>query len=137
MSFPIDIETELNVIKADKYLSEQISKAKKIVKINRRSLLILVANRDQVAKLEKFKEICSYPVEIQPHRTLNNVKGTAYSETLSQSTEGEILEQLRNQGVIDVKRMKRRMGKELVDTNRYILTFSGTYLPSLITVTAW
>ena len=105
--------------------------------MNSSSLLIVVKSKEQSDDLMKIEELCSHPVTIELHRTLNTTKGTVISETMAQSTVDEIQEQLRDQGVIKVERMKRWQDRQLVDTNRFILTFSGSYLPSLITITQW
>ena len=138
LSFPgIDIESELNIIKANNDLIKKIGKPRKITKMNKSSLLIIIDDSDQANKMQNINEIASQPIVIEPHRTLNSIKGTVYSEAMSQSTDEEILDQLKSQRVIKVERMKRRLGGQLVGTNRFILTFRGTYLPSLITVAEW
>ena len=133
----VNIETELNCIKANKILTETIGHPKKISKMNRNSLLIVVTSKSQGDKLQTIRELCNNTITIQPHRTLNSIRGTVLSPTMAQSTDEEILDQLSGQGVIKVERMKRRHNEEFVNTNRFILTFSGTHLPSLINITPW
>ena len=138
LTFPgIDIESELNAIKANNTLLRNIGQPVKITKNNKSSLLIVTGSREQSHKLEKIREIDDQPVVVEPHRTLNSTRGTVFSETLAQSSDEEILEHLSDQGVIRVERMKKWENNQLKNTNRFILTFSGTYLPSLIKVTEW
>ena len=138
LSFPgIDIESELNIIRANNEIIESIGKPKKVTKLNKNSLLIIVNNLSQSEKIKRLTEVASQPVTVEPHRTLNSVRGTVYSEAMTQSSDEEILHQLGPQRVIKVERMKKRQGDRLVGTNRFILTFEGTYLPSLITIAEW
>mgnify|MGYP000548400492 CR=1 FL=1 len=138
LKFPgIDIERELNTIRANRELLQILGNPVKISKINKNSILIIIQKQTQADRITTITEIASNPVTIEPHRTLNNVKGTVFSETLAQSTDEEILEQLEPQGVEKVERMKRKEGNILINTNRFILTFKGTHLPSLIAINDW
>ena len=71
---------------------------------------------------------------MQLHSTLNVVKGTVYSETMSNSTEEEIMKEQR---VTKMERMKRRVDGKLLGTHRYILAFNRTKLPPLIKLAEW
>ena len=138
VKFPrLDIETKLNVIATDREIKNKIGIPKKISKLNRDSLLIEVKTNSQGKKLMEMKYITGFEVTVNEHKTMNQCKGTLYSETLSNSTEEELLECLNEQGVIKVERMKRRVYGDLVDTHRYILTFNRTELPPLIRLADW
>ena len=138
MKFPrLDIGTKLNVIATDKEIKNKIGVPTKISKLNKDSLLIEVKSNPQGKKLMEIRNITGLEVIVTEHKTMNQCKGTLYSETLSNSTEEELMECLHEQGVIKVERIKRREYGELVDTHRYILTFNRTELPSLIRLTDW
>ena len=138
MKFPgVEIDTKLNVIAVDKEIKDEIGEPKKISKLNRNSLLIEVQSENQGEKLSRITNVHSNPVIVEIHKTMNNTKGTVFSETMSQSTEEEILEQLKDQGVTKVERMKRMVEGVLTPTNRYILTFESTYLPPMIKLADW
>ena len=94
-------------------------------------------SENQSKKMTAIKTVDGNPVTVQPHRTMNRVVGTVYSETLSKSTTGEILEKLADCGVSKVERMKKRVKGELVETHRHIITFNRTKLPSLIKMAEW
>ena len=138
MKFPrLDIDTKLNVIATDKEIKNKIGLPRKISKLNKDSLLIEVKTSSQGKKLMELKRITGLEVTINEHKSMNQSKGTLYSETLSNSTEEELLECLQEQGVIKIERMKRREYGELVETHRYILTFNRTELPPLIRLADW
>ena len=88
-------------------------------------------------KIRVREKIAEHTVIAELHRTMNSVKGSVYSESMSQCTEDEILHQLSDQGVTKVERMKRRENGELLAAHRYILTFNRTKLPSLIKLASW
>ena len=138
MKFPrLDIGTKLNVIATDKEIKNKIGVPTKISKLNKDSLLIEVKSNPQGKKLMEIKYITGLEVIVTEHKSMNQCKGTLYSETLSNSTEEELMECLHEQGVIKVERIKRRAYGDLVDTHRYILTFNRTELPPLIRLTDW
>lgn len=138
IKFPgVDIESELNVIAADADIKKQIGQAKKISKINKNTLLVEIANEAQYDKLRNIKTIDKNPVVIEEHKSLNQVKGTIYSETMSKSTIEEIFEKLKDQGVSKVERMKKKVDGKLIETHRYVITFKKTKLPSLIKLADW
>lgn len=138
ITFPgVDIDSELNVIAADIEIKAKIGKPKKITKMNRNALLIEIANKEQGNKLLDIKKIDNNIVTTQIHRTMNEIKGTVYSEVMLHSTEEQILETLKEQGVTKVERMKRWREGTLVNTPRHILTFNRTKLPPLIKLAEW
>ena len=138
INFPsVDIDSQLNVIATDKGIKTKIGNPQKITKMSKSVLLIQIASENQANLLKQINIIAQQPVTVEQHRTMNHSKGTVDSETMSRSTETEILDILKNQGVSKVERMKRRIDGALVDTHRYILTFNRTQLPSLIKLTDW
>ena len=88
-------------------------------------------------EVSALKLIAGNPVGVEPHRSINQVKGTVYSETLPQSSVTEIMEKFSDQGVMNVERMKHTVDGRLVDSHRYVLTFNRTKLPSLIKLADW
>ena len=138
LSFPgTYIDSEINVIIVDTEIKQKIVIPKKMTKLNKSALLVQVSSERQGNALSNINKVAEHPVTVQLHRTLNVVKGTVYSETMSNSTEEKILEQLKEQGLTKVERMKRRVDGKLVATHRYILMFNGTKLPPLIKLAEW
>ena len=138
LTFPrTDIETDLNVIAIDKDIKKKIGNPEKIKRLSKDTLQIEVKTKEQGEKLLTIKEIATENVLIQPHDAMNKIKGTLYSETMSNSSIEELQEALKDQGVEQITRMKRKVGGQLVDTNRYVLTFDRTELPRVIKITDW
>ena len=138
MKFPrLEIDTKINVIATDLDIKRQIGFPKTIKKQNRDTLLIEVKSAEQGKKLLATKNIAGEEVHVQEHVTMNQSKGTLYSETLSNSTLDELYEALKPQGVVKIERMKRKVSGTLTDTHRYIITFNRSELPPLIKLTDW
>ena len=138
IKFPrLDISTKINIIATDKDLKQKIGIPKKITKLANDSLLVVTKSKTQSDKLTTITSLNNLAVIVEKHKSLNYVKGTLRSDSLTNSSEDEILDVLKNQGVIKVERMKTRRNGQLIDTNRYILTFQRTELPPMIQITEW
>ncbi|XP_046391640.1 uncharacterized protein LOC124159769 [Ischnura elegans] len=98
------------------------------------SLLIQVNNSRQVKRLLEVKEFFQVPVKVDPHRSLNTCDGVVTSWDLSDCTEEEIKEGLKDQKVISVRRLKTRRSGTLKDTKCFVLTFALPKLPASIYV---
>lgn len=138
MKFPrMEIDSSLNVIATDADIKKQIGMPNSIKKQNRDTLLIEVKSEEQGKKLAAIKVIDRHEVYVQEHSSMNQSKGTLYSETLSNSTLDQLYNALKGQGVTKIERMKRKISGVLTDTHRYIITFNRPELPPLIKLTDW
>lgn len=97
------------------------------------SLLIHTTSKKQADKLIKLKQLTdNILVKVFEHQTLNLSKGTIFCRYIIVSTGDEIKEDLQEQHVIDIHRMKRRDGDKQVDSGLFILTFNLPQLPTHI-----
>lgn len=92
---------------------------------------VSAAQSKRLAKVDMFGEM---QVEIVSHGSLNICKGVVYCPDLLNCTTEEIQCNLREQGVIDVKRIQAKRDGAFVDTPNHILTFDRPNLPSSIIV---
>ena len=69
----IYIDSNLNVIAADRDIQNQIGRAKKITKLSRDALLMIAKSEDQSKKMTAIETVDGNPVTVQPHRTMNRV----------------------------------------------------------------
>lgn len=84
-------------------------------------------------KLKQIRELPDKtPIEIIEHPTLNTVQGVVFESDGVNHSEEYILENLKSQGVIAARRIKKRDGKDLRNTPLVVLTFSGTTLPEYV-----
>ena len=63
------------------------------------------------------------------HGSLNSCKGVVRCPDLNWVSEQEILEEMRELGVINVRRIKIRRDGSLKDTNIFVFTFNTSILP--------
>ncbi|XP_046405044.1 uncharacterized protein LOC124170365 [Ischnura elegans] len=94
----------------------------------------VVNNSKQAKRLLEVKEFFQVPVKVDPHRSLNTCDGVVTSWDLSDCTEEEIKEGLKDQKVISVRRLKTRRSGTLKDTYSFVLTFALPKLPASIYV---
>lgn len=84
-------------------------------------------------KLMKITELCDGTrVEIVPHPTLNTVQGMVYEPDSLDVDEKLIEQELKSQGVLAVRRIKKRVNGKLQNTPLLVLSISGTILPEFV-----
>lgn len=97
-------------------------------------LLVHTKSDNQANRMLKVTKFNDIEVEVVPHGTLNISKGVIFCKDLLNCTVEEILENLKSIGVIDVRRLKRKIDNTLIDTPNHVLTFNNTKLPTEIKV---
>src|SRR5579863_5108478 len=97
-------------------------------------LLVETEISGQAQRLLKAKELAGVPIETSVHRALNTCKGVITSDVLSGASEEEILNGLKNESVIHVKRIMTRREGALIPSKSLILTFALRALPTSIKV---
>ena len=109
---------------------------KKYCKVNPNgaNLLIEVDQKETHDKLLTVTKLKKVPVNIKPHSYLNQCKGTVYCDNISDMSNEEIQEQLKDQDVAEVYRTKRRDGDNYLPTSLFIITFNKTTLPNEVRI---
>ncbi|XP_039969451.1 uncharacterized protein LOC120781313 [Bactrocera tryoni] len=105
-------------------------------KLRNGNILIKTKNYNQAEKLVKLVSLSpTIRIEISEHTSLNSTKGVIYSNDLRGIKEEEILEELRNQNVTEVKKiLKKENNDSLKETGLIILTFSSISLPTEMSI---
>ena len=138
LTFPgIDISSELNIIRTEADLIKQIGKPERIVKANKSTLLIETKSKEQTEKLIQIKHIAGKEIITKIHPTLNTVKGVIKSRSFGACTEEEIVNHLKDQGVISCYRHKIHRNGELINTDTYFINFQLMKLPRILKITDW
>ncbi|KAG7189882.1 hypothetical protein KM043_018857, partial [Ampulex compressa] len=112
----------------DTCLSSAIGPCKNVKKIHD-GLLVETLTGEQSLKLLKLRKFHEFDVEVIPHATLNHSKGVITCSDLLNCSEDEILQGLKPQGIINVKRILSKREGTLVPTASHILTFNKDTLP--------
>lgn len=95
-------------------------------------LLVEVVTSQQCSDLLALNLVSDYRVTVSPHRTLNTIKGVISEDDLLESPEEEIVDGLRDQGVIATKRISFRRDGQEIKTKHVILIFELRALPESI-----
>ncbi|KAH8334982.1 hypothetical protein KR074_003960, partial [Drosophila pseudoananassae] len=101
-------------------------------KLRSGTLLVKTKNHTQAQKLLKMQLFHTFPVHSEEHKTLNSTKGIIYSNDLRNIDENEILEELKPQNVIDVRKILKKDkndSNKTTETGLIILTFATITLP--------
>ncbi|XP_055950828.1 uncharacterized protein LOC129984899 [Argiope bruennichi] len=116
----------------EKAISGHIGEANAIRKIRSGDLLVEVANKKQAQKILKIKSLSTIPVTVSAHRSLNSSKGVITCGELYNEETDEILKELRNQGVTEVRRITIKRNGNVMKTKHLILTFHFPKTPEFI-----
>ena len=96
------------------------------------TLLVEVSSLEQSEKLLKMKSLVGRKVTCFPHPIHNQCRGVIYApELLSLDTE-EIQQELNEQNVVKVVRMRKKVGDQTIPLATLILTFETHKLPNSI-----
>lgn len=118
--------------KLNKIIKGILGKVKSIKKQGDGSICIEAETRAQAKILENTTKFGEIEVIVSPHVKLNSSQGVITCRDFLNSSIEDIKEGLVQEGVIDVRRIKRRQGEELVDTASLVLTFNKPKPPSMI-----
>ena len=139
LKFPgVNIETDLDNISAQRDIIKQIGQCDgNIKKQNRDTLLIKVKSKQQGDRLRQVTSIAGVETEVSEHKSLNQSKGTVFSKTMSNTPVDVLREALRDQGVVEIERMKTKVNGTLQESHRYIITFDRPDPPGAIKIVDW
>ena len=113
----------------EKVLIGMAGEPKSIKKLRSGDLLVEYTNKKQIENLLRLKSFHNLKVQVSLHASLNTCKGVVRCPDLKGVSEEEILEEMREQGVIHVRRIKVRRDDALKDTNTFVFTFNTSVLP--------
>ena len=91
-------------------------------------------NKKQIENLLRLNTFHNLKVQVSLHGSLNTCKGVVRCPDLKGVSEEEILEELREQGVIHVRRINVHRDDALKDTNTFVFTFNTPVLPKQLKV---
>ena len=126
---------DLNPFEVGRKLKTVIGKKNqpKITTMRNGLLLIEVVHEHLYTKLKATKHLDDIPVIIKDHNTLNSSKGRIYcnNKEVRKMTDDDVKDELKNQNVTDVYRIKKRKenSNDLENTDTFIVTFGDTRMP--------
>ncbi|GBN27822.1 hypothetical protein AVEN_28122-1 [Araneus ventricosus] len=116
----------------EKAITSSVGDVKATKKLRSGDLLVEVESPKQAKEISKLKSLSTIPVTVKPHATLNSSKGVISCGELLNESEEKIIEELKSQGVIHVRRITIRRDGQLLNTKHLILTFDSNKLPENI-----
>ena len=117
--------TSLSPFVIEKQIESLIGTPKTVKKLKNQTLLVETTRKSQTQSLLKTTTFFNIKVSISEHKTLNSSKGIIKYKAFKE----EILNYLKPQGVIAVKRFKIKIEYSLVETNTLLLTFNSATIP--------
>ena len=110
-----------------------IGAPKSVQKLRDGSLLVEASSDEEAKKLLNLKSFGpGWSLSVQAHKTLNSCKGVIYCPDLMDNEEENILTEMKDQLVTEVKRIFTRKEGVLKPSPLLILTFNTTILPDHI-----
>lgn len=127
-----------NVFLIQKALESITTEAPIKINFNREGdLIILTKNSQQTTKFLKATQLSSLcPISVTLHPTLNTIKGVIYSNFLTNLSESEIVDGLRQQGATECKKVTKVKEGKVVNTPLHIISFDLYDLPKEVNI-AW
>ena len=108
---------------------------KKCDKLRDGTVLVQTNNTKQAEKLIQLTRLDSNTlIEIKEHPRLNQSKGFISCRELKYVTDDDFLREMKDQKIIAIKRLQKRIDESFVETGNYILTFSTCSVPNNIKV---
>lgn len=124
---------DLSPFAVSKHLKHMIQEPVSIRKLRSGSLLVEVQDKKQSDKLLKLSQLGYVAIKTSPHRSLNEKKGIIRCAEFKGMTDDDLSDELSEQGVTEVKRIRIYKNGTHEDTNTFILTFGTHTLPKFIT----
>ncbi|GBN33073.1 hypothetical protein AVEN_7611-1 [Araneus ventricosus] len=116
----------------EKAITGNVGNVKSTKKLRSGDLLVEVESSKQAKEITKLNLLSTIPVTVKPHATLNSSKGVISCGELLNESEEKVTEELKSQGVTQVRRITIRRDGQLLNTKHLILTFDSNKLPEHI-----
>jgi len=116
----------------EKAIQGSLGTVNQVKKLRNGKLLVEISRPSQATNIRKITNLASIPVSISEHRSLNSCKGTIRSFELAAISPAELQEELRPQGIIDIKYLYTVRDGTKKSNGTMILTFNNSTLPKHI-----
>ena len=127
-----DLIRPVNPFKANKEIINICGNSPKICPQGDGSLVIEVSSPDESERLLKVTKLHGHKVSCIPHPTYNQSKGVIYAPKLLTIDTEEIQSELKEQNVVTVVQMMKKVENGHIPLPTLILTFNSYRLPNII-----
>ena len=118
----------------EKQIESVIGTPKSVKKLKNRTLLLETSRKSQTDSLLKMSTFFGIKVSVTEHKTLNSSKGVIRDRMLKDEKESEIVDYLKEQGVIGCKCFVIKKDNETIETNTLLLTFNSITVPKSLKI---
>ena len=130
---PITKLSPFAIEKAIRGLVGTVQSVKKLFRKDAPSMLLVEVSSDAQSKnMMQVNQLANVPVLVREDSRLNQCKGVLRTRELDDMDEDDILEALKPQGIVFVRRMIIKRGDKQITTGTYILTFGTPKLPERV-----
>ena len=126
--------TSLSPFVIEKQIESLIGAPKSVKKLKNKTLLVETNRKSQSDNLLKTKTFFGLKVSVTEHKSLNTSKGIIRDRMLKGEKEDDIVEYLKEQGVVACKRFTIKKDHETVQTNTLLLTFNSVSVPKSLKI---
>ena len=127
-----DLTRPVNCFKANKEIINICGNSPKVRPQGDGSLVIEISSPDESERLLKVTKLHGHKVSCIPHPTYNQSKGVIYAPELLTIDTEEIQSELKEQNVVTVVRMMKKVENGHIPLPTLILTFNSYRLPNII-----
>jgi hypothetical protein len=106
----------------------------RVVKKTKEGVIVEATTEFASVRLQKIRKLGDVLVEIAPHSTMNSCKGVLRSSELRGVSDEEIKEELKDQGVNDVKRHTFMKDGKRFPSDTFFITFGASEPPSYVNI---
>ncbi|GBN63194.1 hypothetical protein AVEN_274948-1 [Araneus ventricosus] len=124
----------VSAILIHKAILANVGEVKSVKKCKNGNFLIEVWSQQQAANIMKMERIGNYEITVAVHTSLNLSRGVTSESQLQNDIESDILEDLKDQNVIAVRRITVKRDGQLLPTKNLILTFSLPTIPKSVRI---
>ncbi|XP_064106841.1 uncharacterized protein LOC135215820 [Macrobrachium nipponense] len=126
----------MNIFEVHRDIVKCCGREPKILPHGRNKLLVETRSLEESEKLKSLNLLGGVQSECKPHDTFNHTKGIIYAPHLMIHPEEELEDELKDQGVLKVERLKKKVNGALCPMPQLLLTFNSSKLPNFVKA-AW
>ena len=128
---PLSSYNVFQIEKGLKFISKEYSE---VTELRSGDLLVKTHNKKSAEKFIKANFVDIVPITVTYHKTLNSSQGRIYSRNIINISEAELIESLKDQKVIEVRKIMKKENDALLATGAAILTFDLINRPDKINI---
>ena len=124
--------SSLSPFAISKSIAALAGEPKMVKKLRSGALLVEVTRKSHSTNLLRSTIFINIPIKVSPHRSLNTKRGIIRCRDFENENDQTIASELKDQGVIEVRRIFAHRNGSKHKTNTFIVTFNTPNLPSTI-----